>query len=476
MKNVVRCAVAIGSLLIVQGAHVSSARAQLLTQQRWVSDDGSWVSAGIFLPGDFDGNGLSDLAYVYTICEGPYGNSPTTGIDVHLSCGGVGPACPPGVPNANQWGAFATHQTWTFPSEALGIVEGGSCGIINSNNSLWTSGDWNGDGLTDVVNFQNDGNGNILITPFLSTGLDPRDPLIGAFITGTATDNQGGWVDPQYIVGGDFDGDGVYEVAYIFDDGGGISIDIHRFDPVTQSFDLGPERWVTRQGSWVGGIFQAADFNGDGIMDIGLAYEDSGQINLDAHLSCSTWSTPAYGCPGAANTFALQRWATHQGSWVTPNWWTSTPGIMPYIPPYATGYSLVSSYYSTPSDDPQAGNGAMVFAFEDYGNMSIDGHLADANNDSLSGTNGNFNLARFATRQGSWPGNGVQVIGGDFNGDTIGDVAVAFNDEGELDVDVHLGTCVGGVTSSGTCCTNPAQVCDGVCFASASDCGNPPPR
>jgi hypothetical protein len=469
-------------------AFAGTARADLLTKQRWNNGTPAfgWTDDYRWLAGDFDGNGKTDIAHVYGFCDGNC--DVHTGIDVYASCGGSNAknpsaTCPAGIPKSTQAGTFVP-QHWINSAPVVQGFDGCynasgfpfTCQESHGSLDMWAAGDFNGDGLSDLavlVGEYGNSPANFGLGVFISTG--------NSFRLESYASGQGGFIGESQLIAGDFDGDGVDELAYIFDDGAAISIDLHRLNAATGRFDLGPERWVTQQGSyvaWPWGIFEPADVNGDGSTDIVLVFPDAnGNRNLDAHLSCKTAFTPASNCPGNSPTFALQRWASGQGVFPTgAASFTSAAATGPYV-----GLNVSMVPLTAFSIDPKAGLGGIILAYPGgvgfTNSISIDVHLAQMGTSfGLPGADGFFNLVTYEGGQGAFL-NTQTFLAGDFNGDEIGDVADPFKDtNGDIDVDVHLGTCNGGVTSSGQCCTSPQYLCNGVCTPAGQSCNGNPPR
>lgn len=445
-------AILLGALAAVFVFDERPARADLLNLERWATNQGGWVSPATWLSGDFDGNGKTDLAYLWVspdIIIGERGppfdfgaGSADVAIDLHLSCDNSAVPCPAGVPNANQAGAFFEQ-----PGGGTSLVLTPSLDNCNgaTGTCQWLSGDFDGDGKTDIAFVASIG-GQISIWVGQSTGT-------GQFALCQWANHQGGWIGLSTWLAGDFDGDGKDDLAYVFSSAGGqIDIDVHKsLGTCSNGNGFSLSRWATNQGGWVSpGIFLASDFNGDGLLDIGLAWDDGGKIDLDAHLSNN---------PG----FSLERWATGQGGWIVGSQWTSVRGRMnsrDRIP----GTSMISGFFTSGPGDGLGtpGLGDIINVFNDGGAVSIDSHLADTNMFNFGQSSGVFELQRYATRQGTYPDN-VVFLAGDFNGDTVGDVADPFAVNGRINIDVHRGTCGGPLDANGNCCAALSNVCNGVC-------------
>jgi Zn-dependent metalloprotease len=242
----------------------------------------------------------------------------------------------------------------------------------------WIAGDFNGDGKTDLANVFNDG-GLADIDVHLSTG--------GSFGIARWATQQGGFWDAQQWVAGDFNGDGKTDLAKAFNDGGLADIDVHPSTGVS----FGIARWATRQGGfWDAQKWMAGDFNGDGKADMAKVFNDNGLADIDVH-------------PSTGASFGIQRWATQQGGfWDAQKWMAA--------------------------DFNGDGRCDVAKAFNDGGLADIDVHPS---------TGGSFGIERWATRQGGfW--DAQQWVAGDWNGNGRRDLAKAFNDNGLADLDVHI--------------------------------------
>ncbi|MBL1201109.1 MAG: S8 family serine peptidase [Nostoc sp. GBBB01] len=230
------------------------------TNQRWATQQGGFWNNQKWLVGDFNGDGLDDLAKVFND-----GNQAS--IDVHVSNG-----------SSFTIGRWATRQ-------------GGF-----ANNQKWLVGDFNGDGRDDFASVFNDAN-QASINVYLSNGNSLEN-------VGWAT-QQGGFSEEQKWLAGDFNGDGRDDLANVFNDANQASIDVH----LSNGKSFTNQRWATQQGGfWNEQKWLAGDFNSDGQDDLGNVFNEANQASIDVHLS-------------NGNSFTNQRWATQQdGFWNEQKW------------------------------------------------------------------------------------------------------------------------------------------------------------
>lgn len=92
---------------------------------------------------------------------------------------------------------------------------------------------------------------------------------------------QGRFWDEQDWRAGDFNGDGIDDLARVFRDGRDVSIDLYYSDKKVFVFG----NWFLQQGRFRDNQnWRAGDFNGDGMDDIARAFKDNRNVSIDVYL------------------------------------------------------------------------------------------------------------------------------------------------------------------------------------------------
>ena len=151
------------------------------------------------------------------------------------------------------------------------------------------------------------------------------------------------------------------------------------------------ERWATQQAGWIGGEWMPGDFNGDGFMDLAVAFNDNGYASIDVHLG------------NGSSFYTFQRWATQQGGW---------PGDVRWLAGDFNGDGVAD----------------LSMGFNDSDENSIDVH--PSNRTAIP------TFQRWASLQGGWMSDG-RWVAADFDGDGHTDIAIAFDDGDHTSIDVH---------------------------------------
>ena len=209
------------------------------TQQRWATQQGGFWDAQKWVAGDFDADGRTDLANVFA-------DLGMTSIDVHRSTG----AAFLFLRWDSQVTGFWDTQKWLVGHSPTGAVFP--------------------DNLISVFN----DNGQVSVDVYQPRGL--------SFVPHRAATQVGGFWDGQKWLAGDFDGDGWWDLADVFDDSGAASADI-------RSQGIGLQRWMTQEGGfWDAQQWLAGDFDGDGKCDLANVFSDNGLVSIDVHRKSQT--------------------------------------------------------------------------------------------------------------------------------------------------------------------------------------------
>jgi len=236
----------------------------------------------------------------------------------------------------------------------------------------WMSGDFNGDGLTDIGAAWNNGGTNVL-TVRQSTG--------SSLIHSHWLVNAGGWMESTVWLPGDFNGDGRTDIAGVWNDGGNVSIAVYLSDG---SKFPGWTQWSVKDGGWMDNAkWVAGDFDGDGRTDIGAAWNNGGNTTLTLRRS-------------TGSGFAHVHWLANAGDW-----------------------SESATYVA--GDFNGDGRADIVRLWEGLGKTSSQVYLSD-------GTKFQAPMA-WSTRDGGW-GSEVKWTSGDFDGDGLTDLNATWNNGG----------------------------------------------
>jgi vibriolysin len=237
-----------------------------LYPEHWLLNGGGWLNSTQWLPGDFDGDGLTDLAAAWN-------DSNLTSVAVFRSTGT----------------RFSSPVQWL-------VRQGGW-----SDNAKWTVGYFNNDNRADLAAVWNDAGFNSIAVR-LSTG--------SSFTIQQWATRQGGWIPTSQFLAGDFTGDGLSDIAVAWHDVPGTSIGVYGS---TGSSFTNPTQWAVRDGGWADDVrWTAADFDGDGIDDLAAIWNWGGMNVLTVRRS-------------RIGSFATSHWSTNAGGWGSETAWCSGP-------------------------------------------------------------------------------------------------------------------------------------------------------
>lgn len=258
--------------------------------QRWETKVGGFWDTQKWATGDFNGDRKDDLVNIFN-------DNGLMSADVHLSNG-------------------TGFQSLRWETKAGGF----------SDTQKWTTGDFNGDGKTDLINIFND-NGLMSADVHISDGT-------GFQIQRWQT-KVGGFSDNQKWLSADVNGDGKADLINIFNDNGLASVDIH----ISTGTGFNARRWETKAGGfWDAQQWSAADVNGDGKADLINAFNDDGLMSADVHIN-------------TGSTFQAKRWETKTGGFWDGQKWMA-------------------------ADITGDGRADLINVFDDLGSASTDVHVA----------------------------------------------------------------------------------------------------
>lgn len=323
-------------------------------------------------------------------------------------------------------------------------------GAIWPNLDWWYVGDANGDGLPDIYHIFNN-NGSISIDVHVNNGNGTLSASRWATNVGALS---GGGTDQFFVI--DVDGDGRADVVHLYyDSGNTVSIDFILNKPGTLLQNL--KRAETKAGSFfivqnnqlsLFSQWYIGDANGDGLPDFYHIFADSSgnnTIDIDVHLnngdgtlSMARWATNVGGLPGSDQFFIAdvdgdgRTDVVHlfnDNGYASVDFIMSKPGTLLQnlyrAETQAGGFVFTTSLWYV-GDANGDGLPDLFHIFNDNGTIDVDVHV---NNGA-----GGLLMSRWATNVGGFPGND-QFFVADVNGDGKSDVIHLFNDYGYASVD-----------------------------------------
>ncbi len=208
-------------------------------QRQVINESGGWGGLTV-LPGDFDGDGRTDLASVRASSNGYFSY-------IHLA-----------------------REDGSFSPQMQGFHESGGW-----NDWTFNPGDFNGDGRTDLSAAKADANGYRAWVN-LARGDGTFHPAVQAF------NEPGGWNDWTFLPR-DYNGDGLTDFAAVKADANGYRAWIHlarpdgTFQPKVLAFN--------EPGTWNQWRFRPVDYNGDGRTDFAAVKADTNGFRFWINLA-----------------------------------------------------------------------------------------------------------------------------------------------------------------------------------------------
>ncbi|MFD5655479.1 CHAP domain-containing protein, partial [Streptomyces sp. NPDC127039] len=257
-------------------------RQQIITSN---GDSGSTFNA------DFNGDGRSDVGVLYD-----YGQTAD------------------GTNHTALWTYLSTGTGFASPVKVWDNIDAGT-GSWNWDRSKVTSGDFNGDGKTDVgVLYNNgqqqDGANRTTLWTLTSTGTGFNKPVK---VWDNADAGSGSWNwNRSKVTSGDFNGDGKDDVGVLYNNGqqqdGANRTTLWTFTSTGSGFGNPLRRWdntetEVKSWNWDRSKVTSGDFNGDGKSDVGVLYDNGRQE--DGANRTTLWTFTSTGS-GFGNP--LRRW------------------------------------------------------------------------------------------------------------------------------------------------------------------------
>ncbi len=343
--------------------------------------------------------------------------------------------------------------TINMSARAMAKTEGWDSGIGNWDwaGSKVASGDFNGDGLMDLVAFY--GYGATRQTKawvFLNNGHGGYGSPVAWWDSGP---NNWDWAGTKLTVG-DYNGDGLADIgalygyaaqhqtkAFIFTSNG-----TNGFNTPATWWNSGPGNW-----DWAGTKLTSGDYNGDGVDDIGALYGYAAQHEtrafiftsngVDAFNNPATWwdsgpgnwdwagtklSSGDYNADGLSDMSALYGYATqHQ----TRAFVFTSNGISAFNNPTAWWDSGAGNWDwngSTPLSGDFSGDGRDDLAvFYGYGGNQAKLWQFDSDATTFAAP-----YAAWDSGAGNWNYANSKIVSGDTNGDARADISAFYNYSG----------------------------------------------
>jgi V8-like Glu-specific endopeptidase len=274
---------------------------------KWASGAGQWaVDRSKFLDGDFNGDGRADVAAIYY-----YGNSVTR--------------------------IFMWEATGTGFTDATAKWESNGW---DASKAKFVSGDFNGDGRTDIGAFADYGNGVARMFIWEYNGTAFGNPTV------KWESQPGGWnVGQSKFVTGDFNGDGRTDIGALYDYGNN-SVRLFTWESTGTGFGNATSKWASGTGQWEGARTRVftGDFNGDGRTDVGGVY-DYGNNTIRIYV----WTATPAGFTDATSKYLTNGWNAAQSKFVTGDFNGDGRSDIGGIYDYGNGVTTLFTWDGTPT-------------------------------------------------------------------------------------------------------------------------------
>lgn len=237
----------------------------------WARQDGGFAGSR-FMAGDYDGDGLADVGAAWP--NGYVGPQLSNGLAIRRSTG-------------NSAMPYETTSQWAGLLQAVPNTQdtvwapGGDGTWVES--SQWVTGDYDGDGRSDVAVVWNDGSNSANFSVYRAASNGAR------FEHGFPWSiHDGGWLDAPYItwLSGDFNGDGLSDLCAVWDDAGYATLTMR----LSNRSAFAPQwHWLIRTATYQSNAtWLAGDFDGDGMTDVASAGPGGGGAVFTLYRSTGT--------------------------------------------------------------------------------------------------------------------------------------------------------------------------------------------